>query len=655
MSLSYRPEIDGLRAIAVGAVVLYHAGLPGIGGGYAGVDVFFVLSGYLIGAILMDGMAQGRFSLLHFYERRARRLLPALAVVVLVTTLLSAALMRSGPFEDYAESLFATALFAANLYFLRKEDYFGPAAEEMPLLHMWSLAVEEQFYIVFPLLLWALWRWRHAALWPVLAGLSALSLLAAMVATQIAPQANFYLPTGRAWELLAGVAVAWHLHRHPRGYRPWAAWAGLFLIAGSLVLIDANRPWPGAWTIPVVTGTVLVLLYADPLRGAGRLLSAAPLVGLGLISYSVYLWHWPLMALARTAWASPPALWVMLALAALSVLSGWASWRFVERPFRHGRAPRMAVTAAAMVLLFAAGSGLALRGAADNIGALQRTAMGSEARVRLAAIEATAERYPHRAAPCRFRTYAPDAGTDAAFDTCRDRHGPAVLVVGDSHAETLFDVLARESDVPFLVGFAKPGCWPHARITGRPLWDECHTDAVRDFVARRGDDIALILYNQASHPVFEAARHATGPDGFHPELVVDIATWLADLDRHAPVLALGPTPATNVHAGRLTPWLPLAAQIAVQYDPRTAQAGAVMDTEMARATAQAGVAFLSLRPALAAFALPDALLHQGHLTFRDEDHWSAAGERLFGPAVMAALRDSPFAARFGDRRMVGVQ
>ena len=208
----YRREVDGLRTIAVVPVVMFHAGLPGFSGGYAGVDVFFVISGFLITTLILEDLERGRFSVAHFYERRARRILPALTLVVAATTIVAALTFLPNRLEEYGASMVSTAIFAANIYFWRTTDYFGTAAEERPLLHMWSLAVEEQFYIVFPLLLLAIWRWRQgradAILWATFLVAAVCSFVLTVVSSEWKPVANFYLPVTRAWELLTGGCVA---------------------------------------------------------------------------------------------------------------------------------------------------------------------------------------------------------------------------------------------------------------------------------------------------------------------------------------------------------------------------------------------------------------------------------------------------------------
>ncbi|SDX91962.1 Peptidoglycan/LPS O-acetylase OafA/YrhL, contains acyltransferase and SGNH-hydrolase domains [Albimonas donghaensis] len=335
----YRRDIDGLRAIAVLPVVFSHAGVAGFSGGFVGVDVFFVISGFLITGILAREIDAGRFSLLGFYERRARRILPALFAMLTICLAVGYALCPPWMYSALAKSAVATIFFSSNMWFLYSTgDYFGNSAEYEPLLHTWSLAVEEQFYLVFPLLLWGLARWRKSWTLAVIAGLSAVSFVAAVWATQVAPLSNFFLTPLRAWELGLGALLA--LGAFPgtarRGVVEVVAAAGLAAICASIVLLTAETPFPGLAAAPTCLGAAAII-WAGGQRQTwtGRLLSTRAAVGVGLISYSLYLWHWPPLVVARLFGGSAhieagPA----AALIVLSLVLAVLSWRFVERPFR---------------------------------------------------------------------------------------------------------------------------------------------------------------------------------------------------------------------------------------------------------------------------------------------------------------------------------
>lgn len=335
--MDYRREIDGLRAIAVLPVILFHAGLPGFHGGFVGVDVFFVISGYLITTIILAELERGSFSIVSFYERRARRILPALFLVITVSLPFVWQWMTAVEAKEFGDSLIAVAAFLSNILLWRQSGYFDTANELKVLLHTWSLAVEEQFYVFFPPLLMMLWRSGRQCIGFALIVTAILSFFAADWGAVHRPTAAFYLLPTRCWELLLGALAAWYL----RGRTPTKSVAnevgaglGIALIAVSCFMLDERTPFPGRYALLPTTGAMLVVLCASPQVIAGRLLGHSSLVGIGLISYSAYLWHQPLMALGRIRSDGEPSLAIMTSLSLASLVLAYFSWRFVERPFR---------------------------------------------------------------------------------------------------------------------------------------------------------------------------------------------------------------------------------------------------------------------------------------------------------------------------------
>ena len=334
--MKYRPEVDGLRAVAVMPVLLFHARTPGFQGGFVGVDIFFVISGYLITAIILKDLEKGSFSIANFYERRSRRILPALYFVIFCTFPIVFLLMMPSQLQDYSQSLVAVSTFAANVYFYLKSGYFDQSGELSPLLHTWSLAVEEQFYFVFPIFLIITHRYLRKATIPAVLILTIASLWIAQSLLRSDPSQSFYLPFGRAWELMIGVLLNFLPARSNSKNLRWelASVFGILLIAGSIVFLDEHSPFPGLAAVPSTIGAALVIYCSSESNRTGKLLGSGPFVGIGLISYSVYLWHHPLFAIARLTTLGEPPLYVFLGLAVLSVGLGYLNWRFVERPFR---------------------------------------------------------------------------------------------------------------------------------------------------------------------------------------------------------------------------------------------------------------------------------------------------------------------------------
>lgn len=364
----YRKDIDGLRAIAVISVLLYHYDLGKLNGGYVGVDIFFVISGFLITSILLADIANNRFSLLKFYERRFRRILPALFVMIAVLALAGVLILPPRALEELTRSIVATALFVSNMYFWSANTgYFAGPAETRPLLHTWSLAVEEQFYILFPIFLALVFKFlRRHATWIMLA-ISIASLALSDWAAANAPTANFYVAPTRAWELLLGAMLALHQpnQRTPTRLQSEAlCLLGLALIVYALVSFDASTAVPGIPALAPCLGTALLIFGGkNPSSIVTRLLSTPPFVAVGLISYSLYLWHWPIYVLLRHYLVlAPLSLSLTFGAIATSVALAFLSWQFIEKPFREKRwLPRtsyvFAASAAATTLLVLVGVG----------------------------------------------------------------------------------------------------------------------------------------------------------------------------------------------------------------------------------------------------------------------------------------------------------
>jgi len=330
----YRPDIDGIRAIAILSVVLYHAGVPQISGGFTGVDIFFVISGYLIGGHIYSDLMTGSFSYLHFYRLRAKRILPAFYAMFAFTIV--AALVLLSPFEawEFSKSAIAATLSSSNIYFWRHTNYFDTQNVFNPLLMTWSLGVEEQFYVVIPVLLGLLARIQRNLILLAVLTLCVLSFLLSWRELGSHPFAVFYLLPTRAWELGVGVALAIAELRRKRSIMPvslveWVSLTGLFLMLVPMALLTAASPFPGAAALPSVLGTALII--ATPTSWINRrLLSLAPLVFIGKISYSWYLWHWPILSFLRiiSGGILPPGV-VALAITA-SLGMAFASYFFIE-------------------------------------------------------------------------------------------------------------------------------------------------------------------------------------------------------------------------------------------------------------------------------------------------------------------------------------
>lgn len=355
--MDYRPEIDGLRALAVLPVVLFHAGYGLFQGGYVGVDIFFVISGYLITSILIKDMDRGAFSYLSFVERRVRRIAPALFTLVFLVILFGWVLLDLNQLAQLGSYVIGTITFSSNFVALSENNYFDAASELNPLLHTWSLAVEEQFYLIFPFILLLIWRLKARGRVIALLALFALSFLISEWGWRHEPEINFYFTLSRFWEILTGCLIAlWLTRAQPKG-NSGLALLGLALIACAIFFFRADTPFPSFYTLAPVLGTALVIVFAQGQTLVGRALSNRVLVQIGLISYSVYLFHQPIFAFARQIGGHNDLgpVWTPI-LVLLSLVCGYISWLTVERYFKDRtrvskRALGRLAVGAALVLL----------------------------------------------------------------------------------------------------------------------------------------------------------------------------------------------------------------------------------------------------------------------------------------------------------------
>lgn len=332
--MKYRAEIDGLRALAVISVVFYHAGFELFAGGYVGVDVFFVISGYLITSILLGDLEKKQFTLVEFYASRLRRIVPALCVVTIICIPIAWCWMFPNEKREFFQSIFGVGTFTSNFVFWQQNDYFAGTAEAKPLLHTWSLAVEEQFYALFPIFLLATWRIGKQKIFWLIVVLTLSSLALSEWGWRHAPTANFYLLPTRAWELLAGAIAAFRIHSY--GTRPGNLLAafGILAIVLSIFLYNNTTPIPGLYALLPVAGTLLLIMYATHETLVARLLSIKIFVIIGLMSYSIYLWHQPLFAFARLRTISDLETELTSALIAATFALSYLTWKYIETPVR---------------------------------------------------------------------------------------------------------------------------------------------------------------------------------------------------------------------------------------------------------------------------------------------------------------------------------
>jgi peptidoglycan/LPS O-acetylase OafA/YrhL len=455
--LRYRPEIDGLRAIAVLVVILFHAG-ANLPGGFIGVDIFYVISGFLITKIIVGALHENRFSFAEFYSRRVKRLLPAAFFMLLATVLFGYVILTPDKYLELSKSAVYASIFLANVWFAGHSGYFDQTAEVSPLVHMWSLAVEEQFYLLFPLaLMLAYRRWRlHGIQWAI--GLVlVLSLGSSLLLSPRYTNFSFYLLPTRAWELSVGAVLVFLPLHHLRGFRAptllFGSGAGLILFG--LLSVSQEQPYPGWLALFPVIGTALLIAASHAEGAVGRnLLVLRPVVLIGRISYSAYLWHWPIVSYYRVYVAERAFfLHEVVALTIASLAVGYLSWRFIEERFRHrelpsGKTLRYGTYAISVMVALPISVHLA-GGFPDRISVQARTITDSNLMWSWTCAE-------------RIR---PFAGDNHAYCVVGARwQGARVkgIIWGDSHSMhwgPLFHELARERGISLVV--APLGCPPY--------------------------------------------------------------------------------------------------------------------------------------------------------------------------------------------------
>ena len=452
MSINYRPEIDGLRALAVLPVLLFHIGFTSLSGGFIGVDVFFVISGYLITAIILREKSQDDFSIGRFYERRARRILPALLVMIFACLCVSYFWMAPSQLKEFGGSSISAIFFISNLFFLKHSSYFDAASEEMPLLHTWSLAVEEQYYIIFPIFILLTWRFGFKAVFSLVIMSFLLSLGLSEYGWRNHNTANFFLIPFRAWEILAGSICAFILFKRTEiKQQQVLPLLGLAMIVASVFVYDKQTPFPSLYTLLPVVGTCLIVLFCSANSLVGRLLSLKPMVFIGLISYSAYLWHQPLLAFYRIRFGDDFSLLLKLGILLLSFVVAYLSWRFIETPFRKKPStttPKQQSrvlwgSATAMSVLAAAGLALFL-----NNGFTERHSVNNQ---KMATLE-------HQVR--NNYGLSPNCQSFNLSDHCKTNREPEVLLWGDSFAMHLGDALVSADKDIKLIQLTQNSCPP---------------------------------------------------------------------------------------------------------------------------------------------------------------------------------------------------
>lgn len=490
----YRKEIDGLRALAVLPVILFHAGFATFSGGFVGVDIFFVISGYLITTIIVGEIERGSFSLIKFYERRARRILPALFFMMLCTLPFAWYWMLPNQLAQFSETLIAVPLFYSNILFYLTSGYFEAASELKPLLHTWSLAVEEQFYVLFPLFLLFSWRLGKTQIVLLLLLIALTSMLVAQWGSLTHPSFTFFLLPTRGFELLIGSLIS--LSINPQKIKEsfsqslcqFLSISGLLLIVYAIVSFNDKTPYPSLYTLAPTLGASLILVFSSSQDVVGKLLGSKIFVGIGLISYSTYLWHQPLLAFARLKGFSELTSTNLLIILGSTVLLGYLSWRFVERPFRDAKIislKKFTILSLVLTIMFV---GMGFYGY-KNEGLLSRFPI--EAQLYVQYNDFKNWYIPVRKDQCHLQ----DINSIKHADICYENKRPLIALWGDSHASALYPGLKKlQEQYNFGVSqLTAAGCPPLSDINkqSRLNCDLINTQNLQD-LSKANPDIVIL-------------------------------------------------------------------------------------------------------------------------------------------------------------------
>lgn len=450
----YRPDIDGLRAIAVSAVVIYHAFPNLLKGGFIGVDVFFVLSGFLISSIIFEGLEKGSFNFFEFYTRRIKRIFPALLVVLISCLAFGWFALLADEYKQLGKHTAAGASFVSNFILWSESGYFDISAEVKPLLHLWSLGIEEQFYIIWPLLLWLAWK-NNLNLFILTSCLAITSFIFNVVQIKHDTVAAFYSPEMRFWELLCGSLLAW-LSLYKRNLlksitfnienrlKNLLSFLGLFLLCFGFLKINQNFSFPGKWALIPVFGSVLLIMGGPSSWINQNILSNRIIVFLGLISYPLYLWHWPLLSFARIINNETPSITIRILLVLLSILLAWLTFKFIERPVRFGKNTKnkILLLIIATVIIWILGFSIYLFKNSTDLNTSQLS-------YKFPQTEGCSAKYPYAKSTC--------------YESLQ-KYPKTIVLIGDSHMQALtygFKSLFDNNSLKFnVLSIGKGGCSP---------------------------------------------------------------------------------------------------------------------------------------------------------------------------------------------------
>lgn len=660
-----KKEIDGLRAIAVFSVMLFHAGFNFFKGGYIGVDIFFVISGYLITSNIINDINLGQFTLVNFWERRARRICPALFFILAVSIPIAVLVLFPSDLKDFSKSLIAATLFISNIYFYNTSGYFDNITELKPLIHTWSLAIEGHFYLLFPLLMFLWYPKYKKRLHLIILGGFVFSYLASVFFTlSHHHEAAFFLTPTRLWELFLGVIGSLCQkyiinHRISTIYNNLFTLFGILCIFYSVIFFDKNTSVP--WMLIPTIGTLSIILFSKDNNLVKYILSQKFLTGLGLISYSAYLWHQPVFAFARYKMHFSPNSPIMLLLIGVSILLAILTYKFVEQPFRYGRnntatssvnkrinqkSPisicqylkssifvvirtrtkfvftyniRKNFFLITLIFIFIGAIGISTNGLEKNFIKNNNFQFGPRKEfydlvIKNSSVNPLKKMIDNGA--CKFSSQDLSYNFEHRYLNCvKTLSSSGIIVLGDSHGMSIYNIIAKSNASSFISGLAKPACRPSSTKK------ECQYDDFLKFVAKNKSIIRLVIFHQSGS--YLGGEHT-----------VATINYLSKLSKHAKVIWLGPYPEARFKFKDISLYQnePMISDNVINYFNLLES-----DIDKNKLLLVNKITFIKFSTI---FPITKRSLKIGQcITFRDDDHFSECGENLIAPYMRDYLSE----------------
>ena len=625
MKINYRPEIDGLRAIAVVAVILYHAQitifeLQPFKGGFIGVDIFFVISGYLITSIILkELLTTGYFSFSYFYERRIRRILPVLLLVIMSSLPFAWMYLLPTSLEDFLKSVIYSLGFSSNFYFHFSGQQYGAASGLLkPFLHTWSLAVEEQFYILFPIFLIFIFKYFKKFLFQIFTLVFIISLVLSDFGSKNFASLNFYLLTSRIWEILAGSILAYleikrgKLNKN-KSLSSILPSIGLILIIHSIFSFNDKMFHPSIYTLSPILGVCLIIWYSNKDELVAKILSTKLFVGCGLVSYSLYLWHYPIFAFARITDFVQGNIYNKLLLGITIIILSVTSYFFIEKPFRNKNFKFFKIFLILLVTLISIIS-FSLYGVFNN-GKLNNINIFAEKQILS----------PLYRSDCKFSTdkvnFLEESFFKNEFLNCKEKYKNFILVLGDSHSIDLFNSVSKISKKSeFIIGLNRGGCRPSNKKNS-----ECHYMKALDFIKKNQNNIKLVLFTHKGSYFLTENKKLPINDQLNKTIL-----YLSQINRIINnLLFVGPHLEPNIEINRKTILKNYNNNLSdkINYDL------IIVDKKLKELSKKNNINYLSKIETLK-FDFEKDFIVEGNFTFSDTDHWNDFGEIYFGKKLI---------------------